>query len=88
MDVNLDVGKDMEAYRDNFALNIQTLYSLIQRANSGSLRSRVEDLTTKIAFQERQLRESGIRRVLKLSNSQNIFRIRGSSVQTSNTSFK
>lgn len=58
-DVNLDVQRDMENYKDNFSANIQTLYSLIQRANSGNLKSRVSELSSELAARERHQHEAG-----------------------------
>jgi predicted secreted Zn-dependent protease len=57
--VNLDVSKDMENYKETFVLNVQTLRSLLQRANCGSLRSKVNDLSAELSIQERQRREAG-----------------------------
>lgn len=61
IDVNLDVNKEMENFKENFAMNIQTLNSLIQRANCGNLRTKVNNLSSELAIQERERREAGLK---------------------------
>ncbi|KAI6183306.1 hypothetical protein M3Y97_00475200 [Aphelenchoides bicaudatus] len=70
IDVNMDVGKEVENYRENFSLNIKTLQSIIPTCTFW----KVEDLNAKSALQERQIREAESeihqykRQVLHLNN--------------------